>query len=82
MRKIWIALLVMVPCLFARGDEKNCREGAGYFTFIEGIPGPFFTGPLPPSEATAFFRFTTARFSTVGIPNGECECAASSPGDF
>jgi hypothetical protein len=29
MRKIWIALLVMVPCLFARGDEKNCREVSG-----------------------------------------------------
>jgi hypothetical protein len=26
MRKIWIALLVMAPCLFARGDEKNCKE--------------------------------------------------------
>ena len=29
MRKIWIALLVMVPCLFARGDEKNYREVSG-----------------------------------------------------
>jgi hypothetical protein len=29
MRKIWIALLVMVPCLFARGDEKNCKEVSG-----------------------------------------------------
>jgi hypothetical protein len=29
MRKIWIALLVMAPCLFAHGDEKNCKEISG-----------------------------------------------------
>ena len=29
MCKIWIALLVMVPCLFAYGDEKNCKEVSG-----------------------------------------------------
>ena len=29
MRKIWIALLVMAPCLFAQGDEKNCKEVSG-----------------------------------------------------
>ena len=29
MRKIWIALLVMAPCLFAYGDEKNCKEVSG-----------------------------------------------------
>ena len=29
MRKIWIALLVMVPCLFAHGDQKNCKEVSG-----------------------------------------------------
>jgi hypothetical protein len=36
------------------------ERALGYFTFIEGIPGPFFSGA--PSEATAFFTFTTARF--------------------
>jgi hypothetical protein len=29
MRKIWIALLMMMPCLFAHGDETNCREVSG-----------------------------------------------------
>jgi hypothetical protein len=29
MRKIWIALLVMAPCLFAYGDQKNCKEVSG-----------------------------------------------------
>jgi hypothetical protein len=28
-RRIWIALLVMAPCLFAHGDEKNCKEVSG-----------------------------------------------------
>ena len=29
MRKIWIALLMLAPCLFAQGDEKNCKEVSG-----------------------------------------------------
>src|SRR5882762_7665238 len=29
MRKIWIALFVMAPCLFAHGDENNCKEVSG-----------------------------------------------------
>jgi hypothetical protein len=29
MRKIWIAFLMMVPCLFAQGSEKNCKEVGG-----------------------------------------------------
>jgi hypothetical protein len=29
MRKIWVALLVMAPCLFAQGDDKNCKEVSG-----------------------------------------------------
>src|SRR5690348_9074444 len=29
MRKTWIALLVIFPCVFARGDEKNCQEVSG-----------------------------------------------------
>jgi hypothetical protein len=29
MRKIWIALLVIAPCLLAHGDEKNCKEVSG-----------------------------------------------------
>ena len=29
MRKFWIALLVIAPCLFVYGDEKNCKEVSG-----------------------------------------------------
>ena len=29
MDKISIAFLMMVPCLFAQGGEKNCREVSG-----------------------------------------------------
>jgi len=29
MRKILIALLVMMPCLFAQGDDKNSKEVSG-----------------------------------------------------
>jgi hypothetical protein len=29
MRKIWIAFLMMFPCLFARGGEKNCQQVGG-----------------------------------------------------
>jgi hypothetical protein len=29
MRKFWIALLVMAPCLFVHGNEKNCKEVSG-----------------------------------------------------
>lgn len=29
MRKLSIAFLMMVPCPFAQGDEKNCREVSG-----------------------------------------------------
>jgi|HubBroStandDraft_6_1064221.scaffolds.fasta_scaffold2202194_1 hypothetical protein len=33
MPKIWIALFVMVPCLFAQGGETNCQEvGAAILT--------------------------------------------------
>jgi hypothetical protein len=29
MRKMWIAMLVVAPCLFANGDERNCKEVSG-----------------------------------------------------
>jgi len=42
---------------------------AGYFTFLEGTPGPFFSGL--PSEATAFFTFRTDTLTlTPPIANG------------
>ena len=31
MRKIWIALVLMAPCLFAYGDENSCKEVSGGF---------------------------------------------------
>jgi hypothetical protein len=31
MRKLWIALFLMAPCLFAHGDENNCKEVSGGF---------------------------------------------------
>jgi len=49
-------------------NADGTGEGAGYFTFIEGIPDPFFAGS--PSEATAFFTFRTAPFTTQMIQNG------------
>jgi hypothetical protein len=55
-------------------------QGAGYFTFIEGIPGPFFSGV--PSEATAFFTFTTALFSTIPVSNGNVTAFLHPPGNF
>jgi hypothetical protein len=63
-------------------NADGTGEGAGYFTFIEGISGPFFANPLPPSEATAFFTFITAPFSTVRIPNGNVVALLHPPGNF
>jgi hypothetical protein len=34
MRKIWIAFLMMAPCLFAHGDEKNCKEVSAGGTIV------------------------------------------------
>ena len=44
-------------------------RGAGYFTFIEGIPGPFFS-ECARVKQQQFFTFTTALFSTIPVPNG------------
>ena len=63
-------------------NADGTGEGAGYFTFIEGIPGPLFTDPRAPSEATAFFTFTTAPFSTVRIVNGNVSALLHPPGNF
>ena len=29
MRKIWIAFLMMAPCLFAQAGDQNCQEVSG-----------------------------------------------------
>jgi len=39
MRKIWITLLALAPCLFAQGGEKNCQEvGGGILTNFLSTP--------------------------------------------
>ena len=39
MRKIWIAFLMMVACLFAQGSEKNCKE-VGRAVLTNFLPTP------------------------------------------
>jgi hypothetical protein len=63
-------------------NADGTGEGAGYFTFIEGIPDPLFIDRRAPSEATAFFTFTTAPFSTVPILNGNVIALLHPPGNF
>jgi len=56
MRKSWIDLLVMVPCLFAYGDENKCKQVSG------GILTNFLTesGTVNfPNESGKQFKFTT-----------------------
>jgi hypothetical protein len=61
-------------------NADGTGEGAGYFTFIEGIPGPFFSGA--PSEATAFFTFRSEPFSTSIISNGNVVALLHPPGQL
>lgn len=55
---------------------------AGYFLFVEGAPGPFFSGN--PSEATAFFTFRSDTLSLAPpIANGpDVSATMFSPGTF
>jgi hypothetical protein len=56
MRKSWIALLVMVPCLFAYADENKCKQVSG------GILTNFLTesGTVNfPNESGKLFKFAT-----------------------
>jgi hypothetical protein len=60
-RKIWTALLVMTPCLFALGDENNCKEVSG------GVVTNFLTesGTVNfPNESNKQFVFTTLGTAT------------------
>jgi hypothetical protein len=45
MRKIWIALLMMAPCVFAEGNENSCREVSG------GIVTNFLGSPVVGSRS-------------------------------
>jgi hypothetical protein len=61
-------------------NADGTGESVGYFTFIEGIPGPFFAGA--PSEATAFFTLRSEPFSTGVISNGGVIILLHPPGRF
>ena len=41
----------------------------GYFTFLEGVPGPMFSGS--PGEQTAFFTLRSEPFTLQTIPNAD-----------
>jgi hypothetical protein len=41
----------------------------GYFTFIEGVSGPMFSGPV--GEATAFFTLRSDPFGLQIVPHGD-----------
>jgi hypothetical protein len=61
MRKLWITILMMVPCMFARGDDRNCKEVGG------GIVTNFLTesGTVNfPNESGKAFKFTTLGTAT------------------
>jgi hypothetical protein len=52
----------------------------GYYTFLEGITGPFFSGT--PGEATAFFTLRSDVFSLQTIGNGPVAATLADAGDF
>ena len=71
MRNIWIAFLMMAPCLFAQGDEKNCKEVSGgivtnFLTESGNVNGQSFvlttqgtaTGDLAGGLGVYIFSFT------------------------
>lgn len=61
---------------------NGTAQVAGYFAFVEGVPGPFFSGN--PGEATAFFTFRSDTLSlTSPIANGpDVSAIMFSPGTF
>jgi len=67
MRKSWIALFVMMPCLFAYGDENQCKQVSG------GILTNFLTesGTVNfPHEGSKQFVFTTLGTATGDLAGG------------
>jgi hypothetical protein len=67
MHKSLIALLVMMPCLFAHGDENNCKEVSG------GIVTNFLaeSGTVNfPNESGKQFIFTTMGTATGDLAGG------------
>lgn len=62
-------------------DTNNEAFDAGYFPFINGLPGPFFKGSTS-NESTAFFTFYADKFAGVPIQNGNVAAALFPPGDW
>jgi hypothetical protein len=63
MCKGWIALLVMMPCLFAHGDENNCKEVSG------GVVTNFLT-----ESGTVNFANESGKqfiYTTIGTATGD-----------
>ena len=48
--------------------ETGMGQVLGYFTYLNGVPGPMFAGP--PGESTAFFTLRSEPFSLETFPNG------------
>ena len=63
MRRIWIALLVMAPCLFAHSDEKNSKE----------VSGGIVTNFLSESGSVKFGNGSSQQFvvTTLGAATGD-----------
>jgi hypothetical protein len=65
MRKIWIALFVMAPCLFAHGDENNCKEVSG------GIVTNFLTESGTVKFGTGSGNGQSFVLTTLGTATGD-----------
>jgi hypothetical protein len=66
---------------FLLNPSNGTGQVVGYFTDLEGIAGPLFSGT--PSEATAFFTFRSDVFSSQSFPtNIDMTLSLGSPGTF
>jgi len=65
MRKLWIAILMMVPCMFARGDDRNCKEVSG------GIVTNFLTESGMVKFGTGTGNGQSFVFTTLGTATGD-----------
>ena len=58
----WVGRVLLNPA-------TGAAQVLGYFTFLEGIPGPMFSGA--PGESTAFFTLRSEPFTLQNFPNGD-----------
>ncbi len=54
---------------------------AGYFSYIDGLKGPFFQGS-DKNESTAFFTFYADKFTSTAIQNGNVSTSLTPPGNW